>query len=192
MKNGFHQSNRKNKIHSLTRKFFQFNGPFILALSCRMALIRSTLIIKTTRSPAICEFKTSDINYKIIINSLAQFRKHTSIVQLLFNFDLLPCSNGIPSMNSGRLPSFAIKKSPLLRSFIVPCRRETLHAGPSSDKSTSTDSWSDFRPNVIYKMSNEMSKIHKKKEDERVKCAGHYLTRTHQITNESSTQHGQR
>lgn len=47
-------------------------------------------------------------------------RKPTSMVQLLFNLVLFPCSNGTPSMNSGRFPSFAMKKSPLLRNLIVP------------------------------------------------------------------------
>lgn len=60
------------------------------------------------------------------------------MVQLLFNLVLFPCNNGTPSMKSGRFPSFVIKKSPLLRSLIVPCRRETLSAGPSNNKSTST------------------------------------------------------
>lgn len=74
----------------------------------------------------------------------------TSIVQLLFNLVLFPFSRGTPSMKSGRFPSFVMKKSPLLRSLIVPWRRDTLCAGPSSNKSTSTLSWSDFLPNVIY------------------------------------------
>lgn len=67
-----------------------------------------------------------------------QMRLLTSIVQLLFNLVLFPWSNGTPSMKSGRLPSFVMKKSPLLRSLIVPCRRDTLWAGPSNSKSTST------------------------------------------------------
>lgn len=131
-----HEGWRKDHI----RKLFQFSGPFILALSWRMALISSTLIMKTTRSPAICECRKLKVRVWQLWLSLSPRGHLTSMVQLLFNFDLLPCSNGIPSMNNGRLPSFAMKKSPLLRNLIVPCRRETLHAGPSSDRSTSMDS----------------------------------------------------
>lgn len=65
-------------------------------------------------------------------------KKLTSIVQLLFSLVLFPCNNGIPSMKSGRFPSFVMKKSPLLRNLMVPCRRDTLCAGPSNVKSTST------------------------------------------------------
>lgn len=90
---------------------------------------------------------------KIILNMTRNIynenRMLTSIVQLLFILVLLPFSNGTPSMKSGRFPSFVMKKSPLLLSFIVPWRRETLWAGPSNSKSTSTLSCSDFRPNVI-------------------------------------------
>lgn len=61
-------------------------------------------------------------------------------------------------MKSGRFPSLVMKKSPLLRNLMVPCRRETLCAGPSNNKSTSTLSCSDFLPNVIY--------MHAEKEEE--------------------------
>lgn len=76
------------------------------------------------------------------------------MVVLWFSLVLLPCSNGIPSMNTGRLPSFAMKKSPLLRNLIVPWRRDILWEGPSCDRFTSTSSCSDLRPNVIWKHFN--------------------------------------
>lgn len=44
-----------------------------------------------------------------------------------------------------------MKKSPLLRSFIVPCFRDTLYAGPSSVRSTSTVCSFVVLPNVILK-----------------------------------------
>uniref|UniRef100_A0A1A9Z2Q2 Uncharacterized protein n=1 Tax=Glossina pallidipes TaxID=7398 RepID=A0A1A9Z2Q2_GLOPL len=62
---------------------------------------------------------------------------------------LFPVNNGTPSMNKGRLPSLAIKKSPLLRNLIVPCLRDILVAGPSKDKSTSTMQSLASRPNDI-------------------------------------------
>lgn len=79
----------------------------------------------------------------------------TSMVQLLFSLALFPNNNGMPSMNRGLFPSFEIKKSPLLRNLIVPCLRDTLCAGPSNAKFTSTSSCSDFLPSVILTKSNQ-------------------------------------
>ncbi|KAI9587384.1 hypothetical protein GQX74_003230 [Glossina fuscipes] len=73
----------------------------------------------------------------------------TSTTQLLASRVLFPVNNGTPSMNKGRLPSLAMKKSPLLRNLIVPCLRDILVAGPSKDKSTSTMQSLASRPNDI-------------------------------------------
>lgn len=76
----------------------------------------------------------------------------TSITLLLFNFILFPARIGLLSTKMGLFPSEDKKKSPLFRKRIVPCLRDTFHAGPSKLKSTST-LWSFVdRPTVILKI----------------------------------------
>jgi hypothetical protein len=74
-----------------------------------------------------------------------------STTELLLSLYLFPARIGRPSTYIALLPSLDRKKSPLFRSRILPCRRDTFQAGPSNERSTSTVwSWVE-RPTVIWR-----------------------------------------